>query len=257
MGAVRRNLPIVVLPVLLLVGVAVAIGLLRDPTYTSEARLNVGGLSLTQQSIPGYTTAVESLAVAYSRAIDAPAIVRPAARASGLSPTEVADSVSATPVQDSPVIRIRATSSDPDEAVKLAQAAAGALVEYAFQLNSGTTQSVPLRRRFLAASRNLRSAHAASARLKPNTPRWRAAQTEEDLARLQMQTAAALYQQSQAGQSTTNLVQRLAPAAPATSDRDSVLQQLAAAGLIAGLLIGVGLAVARENRLTARRTGEL
>ena len=257
MDAVRRNLPIVVLPVLLLVGAAVAIGLLRDPTYTSEARLNVGGLSLTQQSIPGYTTAVESLAVAYSRAIDAPAVVRPAARESGLSPTEVADSVSATPVQDSPVIRIRATSDDAGEAVRLAQAAAGALVDYAFELNSGTTQSVPLRRRFLAASRNLRLAHAASESLKPNTPRWRAAQTREDLARLQMQTAAALYQQSQAGQSTTNLVQRLAPAAPATSDRDSVLQQLAAAGLIAGLLIGVGLAVARENRLTARRTGVL
>src|SRR4051794_18464340 len=63
--AILRSLPLVILPVLLLVGGAVAYGLNREPTYTSETRLNVGGLSLTVESIPGYTTAVQQLAVSY------------------------------------------------------------------------------------------------------------------------------------------------------------------------------------------------
>src|SRR3954451_13961439 len=77
--AILRSLPLVILPMLLLVGGAVAYGLKRDPVYTSEARLNVGVLSLTTQTIPGYTTAVQQLAVSYSRAIDATQVVSPVA----------------------------------------------------------------------------------------------------------------------------------------------------------------------------------
>src|SRR3954447_5671055 len=113
--AVRRSLPVVIVPVLLLVGGAIAFGMLRHPTYTSEARLNVGGLALTQQSIQGYTGAVAQLAVAYSRAIDATGVVNPTARRTGLTPSEVAGRISATPIQGSPVIRVRATGKNADE----------------------------------------------------------------------------------------------------------------------------------------------
>jgi uncharacterized protein involved in exopolysaccharide biosynthesis len=102
----------------------------------------------------------------------------------------------------------------------------------------------------------MQAAGARAQQLKPSSPGYKAAKAREDIARLKAQTAGALYQQSVAGQATMNLVQKLAPAAPATSDRNSVLQQFLAGGLIAGLLIGVGLAVLRTNRLTARRLGE-
>ena len=251
--SVRRSAPLLVLPVIVLACVAVAYGLLRTPTYTSEARLNVGGLNLTQQSIPGYTTAVQQLAVSYSRAIDAAPVLKPVARASGLSLSEVADSVSATPVQGSPVVRVRATADHPRQAEQLAGAAAQSLTRYAVKLNSGDSQSKRLLKRFLVASREMRAARARSNRLKPGAPGWRAAQVQEDIARLNVQTAGALYQQSQAGQANANLVQSLAPAAPATSDRGSVLQRLLAAALIAGLLIGTGLAVTHANRVASRR----
>lgn len=253
--AVQRHLLLVLLPVVLLAGAAVAYGLLREPTYTSEARLNVGGLNLTQQSIEGYTHAVEQLAVAYSRAIDATAVVDPVSRQTGLSPVEVADRISATPIQGSPVIRIRATSSDSTEARVLADLAAGGLVSYAVELNSGNDQSSGLFRRYVRASEDYRAARIAASRLKPSNPRFRRAQVRSDVALLKQRTAGALYQQSLAGQATTNLVQKLAPAAPATDDRMSVLQRLLAAALIAGLLIGVGLAVWRANRVTLRRFG--
>jgi capsular polysaccharide biosynthesis protein len=253
--AILRSLPLVILPVILLVGGAVAYGLYRSPTYTSEARLNVGGLNLTTQTIPGYTAAVQQLAVAYSRAIDASAVVRPVARKLDLSPEEVADRVSATPIQESPVIRVRATGKDARETRRLADAAAGSLVNYAVALNTSSGQTEKFLREYKAASKQVQDAGARAARLKPGSAGHKAAKAREDLARLRAQVAGALYQQSVAGQATKNLVQKLAPAAPATSDRNEVLQQFVAGGLIAGLLIGVGLATLRANRLTARRLG--
>jgi uncharacterized protein involved in exopolysaccharide biosynthesis len=237
------------------VGGAVAYGLGRSPTYTSEARLNVGGLNLTTQTLAGYTTAVQQLAVAYSRAIDATPVITPVAKKLRLSPADVAKRVSATPIQGSPVIRVRATGKVGAEARRLADAVAGSLVRYAVNLNSGSASSARLLGDFKAATRRMEQAGAKAQRLKLSDPRYEAAKTREDIARLKAQTAGALYQRSVAGQATTNLVQKLAPAAPATSDRNSVLQQFIAGALIAGLLIGIGLAVLWTNRLTARRLG--
>jgi uncharacterized protein involved in exopolysaccharide biosynthesis len=253
--AMRRSIPLVILPVILLVGAALAYGLARSPTYTSEARLNVGGLNLTTQTLAGYTTAVQQLAVAYSRAIDATPVISPVAKKLRLSPADVADRVSATPVQGSPVIRVRATGKDGGEARRLADAMAGSLVTYAIDLNTGSEESARLLRNFKAATKRMQAAGARAARLKPTSRAHEVAKAREDIARLKAQTAGALYQRSVAGQATTNLVQKLAPAAPATSDRNSVLQQFIAGALIAGLLIGVGLAMLRANRLTARRLG--
>jgi uncharacterized protein involved in exopolysaccharide biosynthesis len=253
--AILRSLPLVILPVLLLVGGAVAYGLNREPTFTSEARLNVGGVSLTTETIPGYTTAVQQLAVSYSRAKDAPQVLNPVARRFHMTPLEVAKRVSATPIQNSPVIRVRATSKDAREARRLADAVANSLINYAVDLNRSSRQSSRLFREFKTATRQMQTAGADAQKLKPGSRGYKAAKTREDIARLRAQTAGALYQRSVSGQATLNLVQSLAPAAPATSDRDSVLQQFIAGGLIAGLLIGVGLAVLRANRLTSRRLG--
>jgi capsular polysaccharide biosynthesis protein len=251
--AILRSLPLVILPVLLLVGGAVAYGLKREPTYTSEARLNVGGLSLTTETLPGYTTAVQQLAVAYSRAIDATPVVTPVATKFHLTPEDVAGRASATPIQGSPVIRVRATSKDAGQARRLADAVANSLINYAVKLNSKSPRSAQLFSDYKTASKQMEAAGAKASQLRPKDPGFRAAKTREDIARLKAETAAALYQQSISGQATLNLVQKLAPAAPATSDRNSVLQQFAAGGLIAGLLIGVGLAVLRFNRQTTRR----
>lgn len=253
LDAIRRNILIVLAPVVLLVGAGVVAGLVRKPTYTSEARLNVGGLTLSQESIQGYTTAVQFLAIAYARAVDATAVVNPVADQLRLSPLAVAQHVTATPIQGSPVIAVDATAASPTQAVALANAMSDSLVRYAVTLNSGTTASQLLLVRFRQASRTLQKAIASLQQARPHSARQRAAQTRVDLARLEMQTAGGLYQQSESGQSEENLVQKLAPAAPPTNDRSSVLQQFAAGGLLAGLLIGVGLAGERTRRLALRR----
>jgi hypothetical protein len=254
--ALRRHWPLVVLPLLLLVGAAIALGLQRDQEYESESRLNVGGLSLTQQSIEGYTTAVQALAVSYSRAIHATKVIEPAAAEVGITPNEVVDRVTATPIQGSPVIRVIATGEDAAETRRLADAAGDALVEFAEELNSGSSQSPQLLRRYRVASRELRSIGSDLRRARRrNSRNVERLEAREDIARLQMQVAGVLYQNSQAGQATIGLVQKLAPASRAKGDRDDYLRQLIAGGAIGGLLIGIGLAVWRGNAVARRRLG--
>ncbi|HEX8053491.1 MAG TPA: hypothetical protein VF517_10905 [Thermoleophilaceae bacterium] len=254
--ALRRHWPLAVLPVLLLVGAAIAIGLQREPEYESESRLNVGGLNLTQQSIEGYTTAVQALAVSYSRAIDATPVTEPAADELGLTPGEVADRISATPIQGSPVIRVIAKGDDAAETVRLADAAGDNLVDYAEELNSGGSQSGRLLKRFRAASRELRAIGTDLRRARRrNSRNVERLEAREDIARLEQQVAGTLYQNAQAGQATIGLVQKLAPATRAKSDRDDYLRQLVAGGAIGGLLIGIGLAVWRGNAVARRRLG--
>lgn len=256
LDALRRQIWVAVLPVIILLGIAVAIGLIRSPEYTSEARLNVGGLSLTQQSLEGYTAAVQQLAIAYSRAIDATDVVRPVARQADLSEAQVTTRVSAEPVQGSAVIRILATGGRADEAELLADGAADSLLAYAADLNSGRTAADRLLLRYRSESVAFRRALAELQRTPKGASNREAIQTRVDVTRLQKDAAGFLYQQSQAGQATTGLVQKLAPAAPADSDRDRVLLDFIAAGAMAGILIGVGLAVARVNAAARRRLDE-
>ena len=255
--AVRRHFIVALLPVVLLVGAAVAFGLQRDPTYTSEARLNVGGLNITRQSTEGYVTAVQALAVAYSRAVHAEGVIRPVARKSGRTPLYVVKHVGANPIQGSPVVRVVAVGKDSAEVVRLADLTADSLVDYAIELNAGRSTSKRMLKRFLADAKRLERINAKRDRAaKRNSDNLRALNTQSQVAELRMRTAGALYQQSQVGQAETELVQKLAPAARPTNDRKSVLQEYAAGAALAGILIGVGLAVARANALARRRLGE-
>ncbi|HKP88791.1 MAG TPA: hypothetical protein VJT75_02335 [Thermoleophilaceae bacterium] len=256
--ALRRHFLIALIPVVLLVGAAVAYGLNREPTYTSEARLNVGGLNLTQQSVEGYVTAVQALAVAYSRAIDAEGVVRPVARKARRTPLYVVQHVGATPIQGSPVVRVVAVGKDSAEVVRLADLSADSLVDYAIKLNAGRAASKEMLKRFHAASRRLQRINVKRDRAakRKNSEALASLQTQSNSADLLMRTAGILYQQSQQGQAMTELVQKLAPAGRPTSDRDSELQKYVAGAALAGLLIGVGLAVARANSLARRRLGE-
>jgi hypothetical protein len=255
--AVRRHFIVALLPVVLLVGAAVAIGLERRPTYKSEARLNVGGLNITRQSTEGYVTAVQALAVAYSRAVDAEGVIRPVARKAGRTPLYVAEHVGATPIQGSPVVRVVAAGKESAEVVRLADLTADSLVDYALELNAGRSTSKRMLKRFLSESKRLERVNAKRDRAaKRNSENLAALNTQSEVAELRMRTAGALYQQSQVGQAETELVQKLAPAGRPTNDRKSVLQEYVAGAALAGILIGIGLAVARANALARRRLGE-
>src|SRR5690242_184386 len=102
--AVRRHALVFILPIILGVVLLGGYGLLRDPQYTAESRLSVGRLDVQTQGLPGFTQAGELLGAAFARAIDAPAITKPAARAAGVSQQEAADALSASQIPSSPLI---------------------------------------------------------------------------------------------------------------------------------------------------------
>jgi uncharacterized protein involved in exopolysaccharide biosynthesis len=249
--AVQRNLLLAIAPVIVLVVAAGIIAKVRPPTYSSDAQLNVGGVNLTTQSIPGYPVAVAQLADAYARSISAEPIVQAVSRRTGLSRRKVIESIAATPVEQTPVVRIHAEASDSQQANRIANATASALVNYAVSLNGSSPDTPRLLKRYVADSEDVRAATRALSRGE------KGAATRLDVASLKQRTDVLLYQGSVAGDAQTSIVRKLAPASIPTSDRTSVFEQLLIAAVIAGTLIGVGLALARANFQSRRRLGPL
>jgi capsular polysaccharide biosynthesis protein len=249
--AVQRNLVLAIAPVIVLVVAAAVIATVREPTYSSDAQLNVGGVNLSTQSIPGYSVAVSALAVAYARSIQAVPIVNSISRRTGLSRRQVIQSMTATPVEQTPVVRIQAEASSSQQASRIANAAADALVKYAASLNESNPDTPRLLRQYIAHSEEIRIATKALQRGE------KGAATRLDLANLQQRTDVFLYQASVAGDASTSLVRKLAPASIPESDRTSVFEQLLLAAVVAGTLIGVGLALARAHSQSRRRLDPL
>jgi Capsular polysaccharide biosynthesis protein len=96
----------VIIPTLLLVGAAIALGTTRAPNYTAETRLTVGRLDVSSQAVPGVVAANQSLAATYSRLVTAEGVVDPVAVRLGLSSGSVARALRASPIPESPIIRL-------------------------------------------------------------------------------------------------------------------------------------------------------
>jgi hypothetical protein len=264
--AVRRHALAFVVPIIVGVVVLGGYGLTRDPTYTAEARLSVGRLDVLTQGLPGFTQAGELLGAAFSRAIDAPAITRPAGRLAGLSQSQAAADLSASPIPNSPLIRIEAKRKDKGRAITLANAAARAMVRYSQRLGTAGGGADELLARYTALSRQAarltlkRSAIAAAYRRSPNDARRRALQAATgklEATKLERNAVGAVYGAQSATGSTASLLGLLVPAAGASSDRKDTALKLAVTGGIADIVVGLGLAAWNEAGFRRRRAAEL
>src|SRR3954471_23132242 len=175
--AVRRHALVFITPVIVGVVLLGGYGLIRDAEYTAEARLSVGRLDVQTQGLPGFTQAGVLLGAAFARAVDAPAIVRPAARAAGVSPSDARDALSPSQIPSSPLIRVEAETGDKSESIKLANAGARAMVSYSRRLGTRGGDADQLLARFTALSRQearltlKRDRLAAAYRRRPNDAR--------------------------------------------------------------------------------------
>jgi capsular polysaccharide biosynthesis protein len=248
---------VVLLAVVVFVAIGASIALLRTPTYTATARLGVGRIDITSPgALSGYAVATQALATGYSRTVTAQPVARAVAAKTGLSIKDVQDHVSGTPIAQSPVFRIEATSPNERQAVELANQSSRALIHYAAALNRSNPDSGRLYRLYRAAivnraqtGRQLETAEV-DARARPLLS------TEEEVAEasgavqaanLRVDALGKAYTASLQSQVATQLVQVVSPAIEAKSDRRSTLLILAFIGLIVGLLVGGGLAVMRES----------
>jgi uncharacterized protein involved in exopolysaccharide biosynthesis len=268
--AAMRNWALILVFAILLGGLGVAAGLRRDPVYTSTATLSVGQNDLTVQSIPGFAVGGEAVAASLSRSVRAREVLVPAARKLGVTPPEVASHVSATPIPQSTLFTVSATGRTASEAAAYANAASAALVAYG--RDDGSQRSERLlesykevsadlsraKRRLARARRSADAAEAAQAApaigVTPTaTPEPDASssatiarlQAQIDVLELQQETAAVRYRDDQSQRQFGALVERVAPAVGATSDRDEKLQLFGGLGVLAGLCVGLALAVMR------------
>jgi hypothetical protein len=246
---------------LLFVCIGVGYGVVRKPAYTAEARLTVARFAVPDANLSGFVQAAQGLAVAYASAINADAVVRPVSQTLHMSEKDVRSNLSASPLSESPVLRVLAVARDRSRAIALANAGSTALQHYAATLNLTNPNTARLLRAYRAATKvsaaaGTRASAADAAFNRKPSPANRAAliRTRSDLrtAELEEETLRNAYQASQTGQGSAAALEQLAGATGASSDRSSKLQIAGFAGLVLGLLFGLSLALLSENRRAAR-----
>jgi capsular polysaccharide biosynthesis protein len=257
--AILWNWWMVAVSVLVFVTIAIGIGLLRTPEYTATARLSVGRIDINSPgALSGFAVATQALATGYSRTVTAQAVAREVSAKTGISVKDVQGHVSATPIAQSPIFRIEATSPNPRQAVALANYSSQALIRYVAKLNQNNPDSKRLYAEYRGSILHRKLAkqqlHVALADAKARP--IPSAETEVDRARSEVEAASLrvdaigkAYTASVQSQTATQLIQVVSPATEASSDRRSVLMILAFAGLVIGLLVGGAIAFVRESRL--------
>jgi hypothetical protein len=246
-----RHPKLAILPIVLLVAVGTALALVRDPVYEAEARINVGRPNAPVSSLDEVLFAHAAFARNYARLVGAEPVVRRAGRAAGMSPAEARDNLDGSPVPESSLISILAEADSEDQAATLANAGAAALIRYVERLNSRGDSPVLLGG-FREAAREYEAARLRVERLRDDRDASARALAEARLDFFAAEARAGAirdrYEDSQGGLPAKGLLQLALPAAGAESDRASVLQTLILIGLGAGVVLGLGLALVRENR---------
>jgi len=252
--------------------VALGAALLRTPTYTAEARLIVGQTNVPSRAVPGFTAATQTLASIYARVVDTNAVAEPAATAVGGTTAAARAALSASPIPDSSIVRIEASSADERRATRLAAAAASALRDYVTKLDRADPYATQLYRDYQLAVAQLATAQVRESSITQQvnaligrTGGGPAVDTPEAAVLVDLQTAlvaaktATFEAQLKADSLKTSFVQAtqsrgetaditvIAPAASQGSNRRSTLQLAAILGIVAGIVCALGVVLLRAN----------
>jgi uncharacterized protein involved in exopolysaccharide biosynthesis len=262
--ALRRHWFLALFPVALFVAGAVVLGMKRPPRYTTTANLSVGHIYVNNPAgIPSIVDATQSLAAVYSRAIHSTPVARETRRIllkdrSG----PVSGDLSATPLPDSPLIKVSAESSSESQAIALANAGATALATYVNGQVRDNGASAQLTKRYRAASLRYRQQVDMRNRLNRRYARHPTRATKAardrasaaaDTALLQREALRASYETAVQGGSSSAVVEVFSYASAAKSDRTRKMQLFIFVGLLGGLASGTALALLRASRDIRRR----
>jgi capsular polysaccharide biosynthesis protein len=269
--AMRRYWPVIVLVVLAFALLGAYVGHERKPVYTASSSLSVGLLDLTTQSVPGFAVGGEVVAGGFSRAVQTDAIVVPVARKLQIPPNEVRARISSTPVPDSPIFSVSATGTSSAQAVQLANAVSAAMVTYGRARSNSSAAFARLLAQYRAAVRQrdkarnrvstIRARLSGSSTTGTQTTAASSSgngtlgQAKADLQaqQLRVDSLADAYRTRASAPGATAAIQPLVNAQGASSDRGSRMQLYGALGALAGLCVGVALAVlitgGRDRRL--------
>ena len=260
--AVRRHPFLAVLPLIALTALGILFGLSRKPVYTAETRMYVQVPSGEPSTLFAVTDAASGLASAYSRAVEATAVGRAVDRDLRHDPTAASGSTSATPVPDSPIVKVTANASSGRGAVRLANVTADELAKYINGLNASNTASQYALAAFSAATHRVARARAtlvdaqravAALPTESANAELESARAAFEVAELRQSAAKARFTSLQSGQQPS--LEPLRRATGATDDRKSKLELYGFAGFLAGVLAGCALALAGRALDTRLRDG--
>jgi hypothetical protein len=262
LAAMRRHWFVALLPVVLFVGAAVGLGLKRTPRYTAIANISIGAVFTDNPAgISSVIQGTESLAAVYSRVIGANDVVEDTKRRLDGRYVGGPQQVSATPIPESPMIKVTATAASEGEAVALANAASAALADYANRQDRTDDEATALSNRYRRAALRYRKRLGVVRELQEefdNDPseenrrvRDRAA-AAADTALLQRDALLTSYQYAVEGTRSGPPLEVFREATAASSDRYERLQLLVFTGLVGGLLAGAALALLRALRKSRR-----
>lgn len=260
--SVRRHKIAAALPVIVLVGLAAFYSQERQPVYEAEARQAIGRVDVSQPgALAGFQSATRALASSYSRAVVAPAVVDPVARATRLSQSEVRSRLSAKPIPESAIISLTGTGPSRQEAIAVATSGARALEAYVARLNRRNPNANRLLREYRRASRRLSTRRFDLSLAKRNAGdeptvadnrRFARLRQLVDDALLSTRVAGENYAISRRSESNVSILQTISLPQSATSDRSSNRQIVLFGAVVAGILLGIALASLLANRQVRR-----
>jgi capsular polysaccharide biosynthesis protein len=225
-----------------LVVLAIGYGVVRTPNYTAETRLAVGGLNAsTPSALTGFSAASASLAETYSRSVQGDAVVRDVAKELKTTPVQVRPHLNASPVPQTPVFTVTATTTSSATSIDMSRLASEALVREANRASDATpgrllkkyeqaeTQREQAEKQVAEVSQGVGSGSLAEAR-----SALLAAQARADSLRKS-------YVSSEQGGSVP--LEIIRGADTAASDRSSKMQMLVFVALVVGFIISSAVAV--------------
>lgn len=249
--AVVRSPILAIAPAVLLVFLAVVIGGLRSPVYTSRAGINVGRVDVPAFTLQGVTIGNATLALGYARFLSAPQVVQSAALAAHVPVDEAASKISASPVPNSTLILVEAKGSSSQQAELLATGAAQGLIRYVRQLTAQQQQTGVLhgfRDALAATQQKFEILQSVQATHSPKSDIVKQARLDYETAKLRQDSLGQRYLSQEVSPAPQNLLQLAVPATSASSDLWSTLGRMALIALAVGIVLGVALALWVANR---------
>jgi hypothetical protein len=259
--AFLRHPIIAILPILLLAGGAVYLGIEREPEYTAEARVSVGRTDVPAYTLQNVVIGNQAIAASYARVVSTEPVSTRAGRDAGIGAGEARERLSATPVPGSTLIQVEATGPNERDAVALANSGAESLIRYVQRVErrGGSRQLLDDFRQ--AQTRVTRLERRVETLSRGEGARRRRAQVADarvdlEAARLAAQNAADRFRTNEGSSPASASLTFIAPAADASSDYRERLEQLILLGVAGGLVLGLGLALLRANRRALRSLRE-
>jgi uncharacterized protein involved in exopolysaccharide biosynthesis len=243
-GAVRGHWRLIVAIIATFAVLAIAYGMVRTPNYTAETRLAVGGLNATTPaSLTGFSAASASLAQTYSRSIQGDTVVGDVAHELKTSPEQVRPQLSASPIPETPVFVVNATTTSKETAINTSKLASEALVRQANRASDSAPARLLDQYRRAEAQRERAERQLAAAVAGGGS----VAQARGDLVGAKARADALRKRYSASLEGGTVPLEIIQQPDAATSDRLSKLQLLLFAAIVGGFIIGLGVSLFIES----------